>query len=110
VGTDDEVEYAAADWADWLKAPLLTQLPPSGPGPVEAAIGQEVDGLAMAVARPALVETAKVLGRILDNPRAVSQQAAAAGKLADITARLHKGAAARRGGLALVRTMVEERR
>jgi hypothetical protein len=35
----------------------------------------------------------------------VSQQAAAAGKLADILDRLHKGAAPRRGGLKLVRAM-----
>ena len=59
----------------------------------------------MAAERPALVETAKAMGRILDNPRAISQQAAAATKLADIMDRLHKGAPPRRGGLKLVRAM-----
>lgn len=84
---------------------VAPELPPSGPGRVEAAIGQEIEGLAMAAARPALVETAVSLARILDNPRAISQQPAAAGKLADILDRLHKGAAPRRGGLKLVRAM-----
>jgi hypothetical protein len=55
--------------------------------------------------RPALVETAVSLARILDNPRAISPQAAAAGKLADILDRLHKGAAPSQGGPKLVRAM-----
>ena len=44
----------------------------------------------------------------VDNPRVVSQQLAAAGKLADIMDTLHKGPAARRGGLKLVRAMADK--
>jgi hypothetical protein len=76
----------------------VAQLPLAGPGPVEAAIRQEIEGLPLAAARPALVETAVTMAKILDNPRAVSQQPAAAGKLADIMDRLHNGSVARRGG------------
>ena len=54
------------------------------------------------------VETAVSLAKILDNPRAVSQLVAAAGKLADIMDTLHKGPAARRGGLKLVRAMADK--
>jgi len=58
--------------------PMVVSLPeqvsqPVGPGRVEAAIAQEIEGLALAAARPALVEAAISLGKILDNPRAVSQ-------------------------------------
>ena len=63
---------------------------PVGPGRVEAAIAQEIEGLALAAARPALVEAAISLGKILDNPRAVSQQPAAAGKLVAILDELHR--------------------
>jgi hypothetical protein len=91
------------------RAPVVT-LPeqPVGPGPVERAVTSEVSGLALAAARPALVETAVSLAKILDNPRAISQQPAAAGKLVDLLDTLHKGAAPRRGGLALVRSMTEK--
>jgi hypothetical protein len=84
---------------------VVAELPPSEPGRVEIAIRQEIEGSALAAARPALVETAVSLAKILDNPRAISQQAAAAGKLVDILDTLHEGAAPRRGGLKLVRAM-----
>ena len=84
---------------------MFGPLPPSGPGRVEAAVGKEIEGLPLAAARPALVETAVSLAKILDNPRAVSQQPAAAGKLVDILDRLHKGSVARRGGLRAVKAM-----
>jgi len=96
------------------RRPTVVTLPeqqvsqPIGPGRVEAAIGQEIEGLPLAATRPAIVETAVSLAKILDNPRAMSQQAAAAGKLADILDRLHKGVAPRRGGFALVPTTVEK--
>ena len=86
-------------------AAMFGPLPPSGPGRVEAAVGQEIEGLPLAAARPALVKTAVSLAKILDNPRAVSQQPAAAGKLVDILDRLHKGSVARRGGLRAVKAM-----
>ncbi|MGO9352486.1 MAG: hypothetical protein ACLP3C_17330 [Mycobacterium sp.] len=78
--------------------------PPDSLGPVEAAIGREVDGLPMAAARPSLVEVAKVLGRVLDG-KATSLKPAAAKQLGAIMDTLHKGAAPRRGGLSLVRSM-----
>ena len=84
------------------------EVAPPGPGPVEVAVGREVEGLLLASVRPALVETAVSLAKILDNPRAVPQQPAAAGKLADIMDRLHKGSVARRGGLKLVRAMTDK--
>ena len=76
----------------------------SGPGPVERAVTSEIGGLTQADMRPALVEPSR-WRKILDNPGAVSQQPADAGKLADILNRSHKGAAPRRGGLKLVRAM-----
>jgi hypothetical protein len=91
------------------RAPVVT-LPEqpvvaSGPRPVERAVTSEIGGSTQADMRPALVETAVSLARILDNPRAISPQAAAAGKLADILDRLHKGAAPSQGGPKLVRAM-----
>jgi hypothetical protein len=55
----------------------------SGRGPVERAVTSEIGGLTQADMRPALVEPSR-WRKILDNPGAVSQQPAAAGKLADI--------------------------
>ena len=65
----------------------------------------EIVGLAQAEARPGLAQAALALARIMDNPRAVNQQPAAAAKLADILDRLRKGADARRSRLAAVRQM-----
>lgn len=45
---------------------------PVTPGPVEVAVGAEVRGLAEV--RPGLAEVALALARILDNPKAISQQ------------------------------------
>jgi hypothetical protein len=78
---------------------------PSGPGPVESGVVSEIVGLAQAEARPGLAQAALALARIMDNPRAVNQQPAAAAKLADILDRLRKGADARRSRLASVRQM-----
>jgi hypothetical protein len=57
------------------RAPVVT-LPEqpvvaSGPGPVERAVTSEIGGSTQADMRPALVETAVSLARILDNPRAI---------------------------------------
>ena len=62
-------------------------------------------GLAQAKERPGLVQTALALARIMDSQRAMSQQPAAAAKLADILDRLRKGADARGSRLAAVRQM-----
>ncbi|HWY00533.1 MAG TPA: hypothetical protein VNY55_11810 [Mycobacterium sp.] len=75
----------------------------AGPGPVELAVEVEIAGLAEA--RPGLAQIALSLAKILDNPRAVNQQPAAAAKLADILDRLRMGADARRSKLASVRQM-----
>jgi hypothetical protein len=47
-----------------------------GPGPVESGVEAEIAGLAES--RPGLAAAALALARILDNPRAVSSQPAAA--------------------------------
>src|SRR5947209_14415035 len=75
------------------------------PGRVESAVERELDGLAQAEARPGLKEAAVALARILDNPKAVSQQPAAAKNLAEILERLRKGADARKSRLTSVRQM-----
>jgi hypothetical protein len=80
----------------------------SGPGTVESGVEAELAGLAQAAARPGLVQVALSLARILDNPRPMGQQPAAAGKLADILDRLRKGSArGRRRGLSVVKAMVD---
>jgi hypothetical protein len=49
------------------------------------------------------------LARIMDNPRAVNQQPAAAKVLATLLEKMHSASArGRRGSLALVRTMTEK--
>src|ERR1700744_6247925 len=51
------------------------------PGPVESAVRDEIGGLA-AEARPGLAQVALCLARLMDNPRAINQQPAAAKVLA----------------------------
>ena len=55
----------------------LPQPAPSDPGPVELGVAAEIDGLA-SQARPGLAQAALALARLMDNPRAVNQQPAAA--------------------------------
>lgn len=74
-------------------------------GRVELAVAQELGGLAQSAARPGLVAVALALARVLDNPRAVSAQPSAAGKLKQILGELHKGVGVRSSRLALVRGM-----
>lgn len=52
------------------------------------AVEAEMSGLAQAKARPGLVQTGLARARIMDSQRAMSQQPAAAAKLADILDRL----------------------
>ena len=55
------------------------------------------------------MQVALALARIMDNPKAVSQQPAAAKALATMLNQLHTAAArGRRGNLALVRSMTEK--
>jgi hypothetical protein len=78
------------------------------PGPVEAAVNDEIGGLA-ADARPGLAQTALALARIMDNPKAVNQQPAAAKVLAALLEKLHSASArGRRGSLSVVRSMTKE--
>jgi hypothetical protein len=53
------------------------------PGPVGSAVKDEIGGLA-AEARPGLTQAALAIARILDNPKAINQQPAAAKVLARI--------------------------
>jgi hypothetical protein len=79
-------------------------LPPSEPGPVEAGVEAELAGLADA--RPGLAQIALALARIMDNPKAVNQQPAAAKVLSVLLDRLRsESVQGRRGGLASVRAM-----
>jgi hypothetical protein len=74
------------------------------PGPVELGVRAELEGLSEA--RPGLAQVALALARILDNPKAVSQKAAAAKVLAGLLEKLRSvSAKGRQGGLAVVRAM-----
>jgi hypothetical protein len=90
--------------------PLSTAVTPPicGPGPVESGVEAEISGLA-AEARPGLAAVALELARVMDNPKAVNQKAAAAKVLATTLDKLHAvSARGRRGNLALVRQMSEK--
>ena len=90
-----------------MSLPASVTPDPVGPGPVESAVEDEIGGLA-ADARPSLAQAALAMARILDNPKAVNQQPAAAKVLAALLDKLRlMSARGRRGGLALVRTITE---
>lgn len=55
--------------------------------------------------RPGLVAIALEMARVLDDPKAITSKAPAAGRLADVLDRLSKGADKRRSRLAEVRKM-----
>jgi hypothetical protein len=91
-----------------VSAPVVTlRTSPDTPqaGAVEAAVELEITGLAQAEARPGLAQAALALARIMDNPKAISQQPAASKSLAEILDKLRKGADARKSRLASVRSM-----
>jgi hypothetical protein len=80
-----------------------------GPGPVEVGVQEEISGSA-AEARPGLAQAALAMARILDNPKAVNQQTAAAKVLASLLDKLHSASArGRRGKLAVVKSMTPQR-
>ena len=59
--------------------------------------------------RPGLAQVALCMARLLDNPKAVNQQPAAAKALAALLDKLHSASGrGRRGNLSLVRTMTEK--
>ena len=89
-----------------LALPMQAANPdPAGPGPVEAGVQAEIEGLQQTLDRPGIAQTALALARILDDPRAKSQQPAAAANLANLLDKLRKGADARKSKLATVRAM-----
>jgi hypothetical protein len=80
------------------------ELQPAGPGPVEAAVQQEISGLAQAQLRPALVAIAAAMARVLDSTPPTPKPAAAK-VLVTVLDTLRKSAQGRRGNLAVVRDM-----
>jgi hypothetical protein len=85
-----------------------TDLPADpGPGPVESGVAAEIDGLA-AQARPGLAAAALCLARLMDNPRAINQQPAAAKVLVSMLEKLRSASPAGRRGLAVVREMTKK--
>lgn len=87
--------------------PVVTLAQPRTPSPVESGVLAELSGTVVQ-ARPGLAAAALAMARLLDNPRAVSQQPAAAKVLAALLEKLHSASGGRRGNLALVRTMTEK--
>jgi hypothetical protein len=78
-------------------------------GPVESAVQAELHSLHAATDRPGLAQIALTLARILDNPKAVSTQPAAAKVLAALLDKLRSASArGRRGKLSVVRTMTDK--
>jgi hypothetical protein len=68
----------------------------------------EISGLA-SEARPGLAAAALELARVMDNPKAVNQKAAASKALVAVLDTLHAvSARGRRGRLAVVRTLTEK--
>jgi hypothetical protein len=87
--------------------PLSVPVTSPSSGPVEVGVEAEIAGLAES--RPGLAQIALALARIMDNPKAVNQQPAAAKVLAVMLDKLRSASAyGRRRGLALVRTMTEK--
>jgi hypothetical protein len=85
-----------------LSAPVTPQT--FEPGPVEVAVEKEIAGLSET--RPGLAQAALAMARVLDNPRAVSSQPAAAKVLATLLDKLRSASARSRSGrLAVVRAM-----
>ncbi|OBI90028.1 hypothetical protein A5661_03270 [Mycobacterium asiaticum] len=64
----------------------------------------ELAGNIMAAQRPGLVAIALAMARIMDNPHAIPQQPAAAGRLIELLGKLSKGQPLR-GRLAAVQAM-----
>lgn len=80
--------------------------PEDAPVGVVDAVQREVDGLAGVDGKPGLVATAVAMAKILDNPVAIAQHPAAAARLMDLLADLHKGGKKERGKLAAARDMI----
>lgn len=75
----------------------------SAGGTAEAAVREEISSLTNP--RPGLVAVAVEMARVLDDPRATTSKAPAAGRLVEVLERLRKGADTRKSKLASVRAM-----
>jgi hypothetical protein len=74
-------------------------------GPVESGVQAEISDLA-AELRPGLAQVALALARVMDNPKAINQKAAAAKVLAGLLDKLRSASAGgHRRSLAVVRAM-----
>lgn len=71
---------------------------------VTAAVSLEISGIG-AHLRPGLAAAAIALARVLDNPKAVSTQPAAAAKLSDLLKQFRKNSSGRQSKLAAVRSL-----
>jgi hypothetical protein len=84
---------------------VAVSLSPVTPGPVEAGVQAEIGGLAME-ARPGLAAMAVSLAQLMDDPKARSQQPAAAKVLAGMLDKLRSASGrGRRGNLSVVKSM-----
>lgn len=85
----------------------VPEVPVREAGEVEKSVRAELAGLKSAESRPGLVAAAIAMAKVLDNRVAVSQHPSAARQLQSVLTDLHKGGAADRSRLAVVRKMSE---
>ena len=78
---------------------------PAGPGPVEAAVLEEIEGLQLTSDRPGLAAMAVSLAQLMDDPMSKGKRPDAAAKLEQLLEKLHKGADVKKSRLATVRAM-----
>lgn len=81
---------------------------PSGDGPAERAVVEELTTLTSAETRKGAAQAALAMARILDNPLALTQQPQAAARLTAILEDLRKGSTRRKGRLASVQAMTKQ--
>ena len=77
----------------------------AGPGPVEAAVLEEISDLQLTSDRPGLAAMAVSLAQLMDDGASKGKRPEAAAKLEQILEKLHKGADAKKSKLATVRAM-----
>jgi hypothetical protein len=75
------------------------------PGRVESGVLAEIGSLSTVGSRQGLVEIAIALAKVLDSPLAIAQHASAGHRLSETLDKLRKGADAKTGRLAAVRSM-----
>ena len=87
------------------KPPAPPPTEPTGPGRVEAAVLEEIDGLTTAQKRPGLVQAALAMARLLDSPITTAQHPQAMARLQAALDQLRKGADSRKSWLADVKKL-----